>query len=571
MVTLRRLSVLLLASGALWAAPIVLDDGEDATLWKAAQAPAAVESSEGASPESRGLKISMPGQAVRPLGQGYVSGSAAWDRYEGLSFMVKGDGSDQYGCLAVVGSYPFVVYFPLKDTTWHRVTASWAEFAPESQVEPLGALGSLPPSGIISLRFGSRWTIGHNNTPIPPHSFWVDGIQLEETVPSPTAAPAPRPMADILARLRDREPLRIQCMGDSITAGTGLPQRDRQRYAVLMQDLLRRWLGTEAIRCESLAVGGAKSTDCRAWVPRDFAGPAPDLMTLWIGYNDKSNAFTRDYFKRSVMDYLDRVCRATNGQTAILLLATGPGCGPRFTMMDDYAEAIREIGRERGLTVFDMHAHLKAIGREELQEFYGDMAHPNADGHRVIAEALSEFLVRAAGIDTPKPTTPPAPRVPVGEARAWDFEAGLQDWTLDSTEIALDADRAASGRQALRFHMQEPGKDHRRALSPAMTAIPGQRYDISATIFPEGQPAGSYGLYLLLHASPDGSDRYTGTLPVKGPAPVSGAWSPWAGRVQIPEGTGSFRVMVWAERGTVATFRVDDIAVTPVAPQPVAP
>jgi len=67
--------------------------------------------------------------------------------------------------------------------------------------------------------------------------------------------------------------------------------------------------------------------DIRAWVPRDFFGAAPDLLTLWIGYNDKSNAFTRDYFKRSVLEYIDRVCRATHGQTAILLLATGPGWG----------------------------------------------------------------------------------------------------------------------------------------------------------------------------------------------------------------------------------------------------
>ncbi len=235
-------------------------------------------------------------------------------------------------------------------------------------------------------------------------------------------------------------------------------------------------------------------------------------------------------------------------------------------MMDDYAEAIREIGRERGLTVFDMHALLKAVGREELAGLFGDMAHPNQDGHRVIAEALCEFLVTTAGIDTPKPVPPPPPQVPVGEAHAWDFEAGLQDWTLDSPEISLDADRAASGRQALRFHMQEPAKDHRRALSPALPAIPGQRYDISAKVFPEGQPAGSYGLYVMLYATPDGNGRYIEPLPVKGQVPVPGAWSPWAGRVQIPEGAVSFRVMLWAERGTVATFRVDDITVTPVAP-----
>lgn len=562
---MRRVSGVLLLAGAAWSGPVVLDECDDATLWQASKPPAAVAAAAGAAAEAKALQITLPGEVSRSLARTYVPGSAAWDGYQGLSFQVKGDGSDQFGCLAVTGTYSFVAYFPLQSTEWHQVTVSWADLIPESQVEPIGTPGSMPPSGITGLRFGSRWTIGHNNAPIPPHSFCVDRIQLEEVVPPPAAAPAARPMAEVLALLKSRHPVRIQCMGDSITAGTGLPNRDRQRYAVLMQDLLRRWLGYDDVICESRAVGGAKSTDARAWVPRDFAGPTPDLVTLWIGYNDKSNGFTRAYYKASVNDYLDRVCRATGGRAAILLLATGPGCGPRFVMLDDYAEAIREIGRERGLPVFDMNAFLKAVGRDRIDTLFCDLAHPNEDGHRAIADALCDYLVRGAGIDTPKPQPPAPPAVAPGEARAWGFEAGPQDWRFDSPEVTLTTARAASGRQAVRFELAAAAADHRRAFSPWQTVVPGQRYVVSAKVFAEKEAQGSYGLYVLTYASADGTGDFT-VLPVKAGGTAIGTWTPLEGRVEIPEGSRSLRVMVWAGREAVATFVVDDVAVAPLAP-----
>jgi lysophospholipase L1-like esterase len=403
----RRVGLLsVLAVGIAGAEPVVLDECDSVSGWQVGKAPAAVEAVAEAAHGAGALRITLPGEVTRLLAKAYVPEAAPWDRSQGLSFWIKGDGSDQFGCLAVTGVYTFVVYFPLKDTAWRQVTVPWADFIPESQVDPIGTPGGMPPSGITGLRLGSRWTIGHNNQPLPAISFCVDRIMIEDRV-SPAAPPsAPRPWREVLAQLKARQPVRIQCMGDSITAGTGLPDRDRQRYAVLTQDLLQRWLGYTEVTCASRAVGGARSVDARAWVPRDFVDAAPDLVTLWIGYNDKSNAYTRAFFKASVNDYLDRICRATGGRTAILLFATGPGCGPRFVMLDDYAEAIREISRERGLPLFDIHRLLQEIGRERLGEFFADMANPNEAGHRFIAEALCEYLVREAGIDTPKPPPP---------------------------------------------------------------------------------------------------------------------------------------------------------------------
>lgn len=209
--------------------------------------------------------------------------------------------------------------------------------------------------------------------------------------------PTTRPFSEIQAIVRAKKPVRIVCIGDPITAGTGLPDKEKQRYAVLLQEMLRQRLAYDQVFAESRAVGGARLTDARAWVPRDFVGSPPDLVTVLYGYNDKSGAHTKAYFKDSLNDYLDRIARQTGGGTAVLLLTTTPGLGPRFVMMDDYADAVRETAKARGLACFDLQKVFKEMGRAKIEGYFGNMAHPNAEGHRIIARAIAAFL---AGGDT---------------------------------------------------------------------------------------------------------------------------------------------------------------------------
>lgn len=556
---LRHLLPALLVAVGLGAAPILLDECATVADWTGARPPTAVAAVDSPFPGQQAVQVTMPGMVTRQLTRTQVPGSAAWDGYAGVSFWVKGDGSDQYGCLALVGPYPFVTYFPLANQEWHQLVVPWHDFVPESQVDPIGSYGGMPPSGIQAIRLGSRWTIGHNNAPIPEHRYAVSRIELVEELPAPPPVPAARSFGEVLALLKAKQPVRIQCMGDSITAGTGLADRDRERYATQTQDLLRRWLGYEVILCYSHAVGGAKLTDARAWIPRDFAGTTPDLVTVWYGYNDKSNAFTRESYAKSLNDYLDRVQRVTGGRAAILLFATGPGCGPRFTMLDDYAETVRETARQRGLPCFDIHAILKAIGREELNEFFGDLAHPNARGHELIADHLATFLVEAADIDLPKPVPPPRPAA--GPAQAWDFKDGAKDWNLDCDEVTCTAD--AAGRMSLRFALGEDGKDHRRAYSPLYPVEPRQLYTVSAQIWGERPLAtGSMGVYACLYDNPEGQGEPK-IVAIQRGFVGTGQWEAKSDRLEIPDGVRSLRIMIWGSRDATGEFRCADVAIQP--------
>ncbi len=401
-------------ASSLTAGETVIDTFDDISGWKVQQPgryrgakgfKAKVEKAESAAVGTGAIKVTLPGMVHKKLWKRYPPlANIAWNKFQGVSFRVKGDGSGQYGCIALCGNsyrswgYSYVYFFPLKNTEWHTVTVPWHDFIPESDKLPIAARGSLPPSGIMHIRFGDRWTIGQNNYPIPPHSYCIDQLVLVEKIPCNMQVPAIRPLADAARLLKDKKPITILCMGDSITAGTGLADREHTRYAVQIQKLLRKWFGYDRITVVSHAVGGARMVNARAWLNRDFDGIQPDLVTTLYGYNEKSGGTSVWYFKVSMNDYLDRIARKTGGRAAIMPMTTIPGLRHRYSMMDDYADAVREVAGARGLTCLDLQQIMKTnFNRTTIEPYFHDMAHPNEKGHLFMATQIARFIAKAAG------------------------------------------------------------------------------------------------------------------------------------------------------------------------------
>lgn len=345
------------------------------------------------------VQVRLPGQVMVLADPDLLQSVEERKACNGVAFRLRGDGSDNWGCVTFCGfgsdmRYSYSLYVPLRDSAWHEVRASFEELVCEAPVYPIGTPGMLPPGGVGALILGTRWTLVWNNAPMPEHSYAIDDVRLIDDAPPLGSAPRPRPLDDVLRRLRDRQPVSIQCMGDSITAGTGLADRDAERYATVLQALLRERLGYDDITCYSRAVGGAKLNDARFWWRRDFEGVQPDLVTIAYGYNDKSNTVPVQYYRYALNDYIDRIARVTDGGAAICPITTLPGGAHRFTMLDDYAQAVRELCAERGdVTCIDLAAQIKPMGVAAWMGLLRDLAHPNADGHRWIASALADWIV----------------------------------------------------------------------------------------------------------------------------------------------------------------------------------
>ena len=94
-------------------------------------------------------------------------------------------------------------------------------------------------------------------------------------------------------------------------------------------------------------------------------------------------------------EYVGRLIAKTQGRSAILLIDALPGKYYRWDMMDDYAEAVKEIGRRHGLVVCDLYSAMRALGREKVADLLADLLHPNAAGHQVIGGIVADSLIRA--------------------------------------------------------------------------------------------------------------------------------------------------------------------------------
>jgi lysophospholipase L1-like esterase len=201
-------------------------------------------------------------------------------------------------------------------------------------------------------------------------------------------------VADVIARMKAGKKVSIICTGDSITAGTSIKDADLNRYGVKLQNKLRKAFNNNNIDVEVVAVGGARTFDLRVWAERDFGGKKPDLVTVMIGYNDKSSQSSPDYYYGSLSRAVDRILGVTEGSPAILLLPPIPGQGARYNMMDDYAEVRKKLARDRKLEFFEMAPAFKKLPLATFTSYFADMAHPNADGHEFIAQQITGYLTR---------------------------------------------------------------------------------------------------------------------------------------------------------------------------------
>ena len=484
-----------------------------------------------------------------------------WDKYQGISFYVKGDGSDCWSPVAIsnsYGSYSYVYFVPLKSTEWVKYTVAWRDFIPEGFAGLIGEPNGIPPCGINELRVGCRWNIWYNNDKIPAHTLTLANVVLEPVVAVDNTPYKPAPFSKVLDKLRKREKLIIQFQGDSITAGTSLRDKVNERYSIKTEELLREWLKTENIICVNRAVGGARTNDERAWLNRDFSGKTPDLVTLWIGYNDRSGTAAASYYKSAVSDYIDRVCAKTKGQAAILLFATGAGAGARFTMMDEFAQTIRDLAKERGIECFDVNAHMKAVGKLPLGEKYmADTAHPNAAGHQFVADKLCEFLIAKAGIKDPKPVPPPKPVAPKGKAYSWDFEDGQGDWVLEKN-VSISGDRVKGGKQAIKMECVEDKVDFVRAWSGYLPVQEGQKYTASVDLAAE-LTVGTAKVFVVEYAN---EDRNYGAMTMVGSSNAPD-WKFFKKSYEVPAKVNFIRILVWVEKTAIGTVYADNVKLTP--------
>ena len=341
-------------------------------------------------------KFSFVADASGGFYTAWANATPAWDEAAGLSFWVKGDGSESWGGLELIDGEDYALRygycFPIDSTEWTKITVPWRDLLPETPKGPaVGPEAGYKPSSFRNVWFGKWWYWRD----YPAHSFTIDQLALEPTIElddadyTPAEAGTPR----VLAKLKAGEPVTIATVGDSLSAAEHWANRE-VLWSTVLADRLKETYGSE-VTVVNAAIGGTTLNTNLVLMPRWLKGtPAPDLVTVWFGYNDWDGGQRGAGFADTLRLAVDRIRRMTGGKSDVLLMTTCPAL-ERWETMAELAQAARDVAADKRTGLADMEAAFHAFGAEEAARpdlYCTDKTHLGKAGHELAASTVLKAI-----------------------------------------------------------------------------------------------------------------------------------------------------------------------------------
>ncbi len=209
-------------------------------------------------------------------------------------------------------------------------------------------------------------------------------------------------------------PPRIVALGDSITNGVGLAGvTEADTFRDIAQRELAERFGSK-VEVVNAGVNGDIVTLAIKRLKSDVLDHKPDMVTVMFGgneagfYRPETDGFAdtprvaRDEFKAALVKVVDRL--RAEGITVVLMtcppmtdryggmhLAPYQKHGINFLVMD-YAQTMRDVAAEKGVELIDVYRSFQEA--PSTREYFPDGLHPDARGHRAIADLLVRHLTR---------------------------------------------------------------------------------------------------------------------------------------------------------------------------------
>lgn len=192
-----------------------------------------------------------------------------------------------------------------------------------------------------------------------------------------------------------QQKIRIACIGNSITFGATIEEREKYCYPAQMASLLGN--GYEVVNfgrngATLLSKGDIPYRNTDQY--QQALQFNPDLVFIGLGAND-TKPVNREYLGEFVQDYKDLVFsfRSLPASPRIVLLTPLPA----FTVgeegisaaiiRDEIVPFVRQVAFETGCEVINMYNLFI-----ESPELFPDKVHPNSSGAKVMAERLAEVV-----------------------------------------------------------------------------------------------------------------------------------------------------------------------------------
>jgi lysophospholipase L1-like esterase len=188
--------------------------------------------------------------------------------------------------------------------------------------------------------------------------------------------------------------IRVACIGDSITYGAGVEDREKNCYPTVLQSLLG-----DKYEVRNYGVSGAtlmKKGD-RPYIKEAAYQKAlafkPNIVIIMLGTNDTkpknwshADDFTADY--KSLIASFQKL----DSKPRVILCTPVPAYPENFGISDERIRTgvrpkVEQLGKELKLPVIDLYAALS-----DKKELFPDKVHPNAEGAKLMAETVAAAL-----------------------------------------------------------------------------------------------------------------------------------------------------------------------------------
>ena len=202
---------------------------------------------------------------------------------------------------------------------------------------------------------------------------------------------------NFLAAGKAKTPIRVACIGNSITYGYGLSDREHQAYPVLLQQKLGK-----LYQVQNFGKSGTTllTRGHRPYIQQEEYKQAlafrPDIAVIHLGVNDTDPRNWPNYQDDFISDYrhLIDTLRIANPRVRILIARTTPiGVEhPRFESgtrdwQSEIQQAIDQVAKSANVELIDFQSPLYPF-----PHYFPDAVHPTAEGMRLLAETAYQAI-----------------------------------------------------------------------------------------------------------------------------------------------------------------------------------
>ena len=204
-----------------------------------------------------------------------------------------------------------------------------------------------------------------------------------------------------------REPVRIVCIGDSIT-GVYYHSGSVRAYPEMLQIALQKLHPKANVTVRNAGISGDTSRGGLARLERDVLAHKPHLVTIMFGMNDLVRVPVADFVAN--MKQIIQRCRDAGAEVVLCTQNSIVDSSQRpVAKLAEYSQAIRDLAKAESLGLADCHAAFEAVrtkGQLEWNLLLSDAIHPNMDGHKLFAETIARTIT---GKDVSLRDEPPPP------------------------------------------------------------------------------------------------------------------------------------------------------------------